>query len=131
MQTLWEWLESWARILDEKITAVEANDGAVEKESAHTGPRSHYSQDRVKSNMANARSEAKAVYINMSEAWESIPRGLTGVSVSEQKTIANIFEDIKTQIIERFGIFTSLQIEEHLQAMIGKLFIETARNIVI
>lgn len=129
--TLEETLNNWAGIPDKEVTAAESNRKAAEKSSTYSDPQTHYVQDKVKSNMANAKSDAKATDVDMPGDWGSILSELKDMAVDEQKTVANSLEEIKTQIIDGFGTLTPLEIVKRLVAIVGKLVIETARNVVV
>ncbi|KAM0289102.1 hypothetical protein ACHAO9_006322 [Fusarium lateritium] len=122
-------LNAWAGIPDLNTTAGQMNTQGSDTSGAND-PQNFYVQDKVKSNIANAKTDGTSVDVGGS-AWAGVLSDLKGLATEEKDIVAKTLDQIRSQIIEQFSSLTPLEIVKRLVAIVGDLVLETAKNIVV
>ena len=92
-------------------------------------PQTHYIHDKAEDHLGEAHPLSKAV-----DAKPSEQKGLLAKFIDfagkEKDAIVNVIEEVKTQIIESFSTLTLTDSIKRIAAIVGKLALETAKNVV-
>lgn len=127
LESLEHKLDDWAGIPDIKTTTAQASKS---KNSGSDDPQTYYLQEKLKTNINNAKTSAAPVSIEKT-GWSGVLDDLKGLVLEEVDTVKVTIDRIKEQIIDQVGSLTPLEIVKRLLAIIGDLVLETAKHIVV
>ena len=122
-------LNAWATLPIQTQTMGQLHDSTKSDNKSVDDPQTHYIHDKAEDYLGDAHSTSKAVDAKTSE-WKDLLAKFTDFAGKEKDAIVDVIEEVKTQIIEPFSTLTLTDIIKRIAAIIRKLALETAKNVV-
>ncbi|QDS68840.1 hypothetical protein FKW77_007134 [Venturia effusa] len=122
-------LNAWAGLPAQNRTMGQLKESSKSKTSAVDDPQTNYIHDKAQSHLDDANVVSKIAEA-AGEKLGALKEKFAEFVGLEKDAIFKVIDEIKTQIIEPFSTLTLTDILKKLAAIIGKLALETAKNVV-